>query len=103
MIQDDEETRSRLESALHVARWGSEVASGCPYASTTDLLGVADLAARSVSSAAIDEAVASPPRSGSRGSGSTASLSRSEQAASTTGDPALVAAMAAGNTAYEER
>src|SRR4051794_37738600 len=103
MIQDGVDTRSRLETALHVARWVSEVASGCPYSTPADLLGVADLAARSLSPAEIDEALASHPRIGSSGSGASASLSRSEQAASTTDDPALVAAMAAGNAAYEQR
>ena len=103
MIQDTPETRSLLETALHVSRWVSEVASGCPYTSVDDLLGVADLAARSLSSSEIEEALASHPRIGSQGSGASASLSRSEQAASATDDPALVDAMAAGNAAYEER
>ncbi|WP_081844633.1 2-oxo-4-hydroxy-4-carboxy-5-ureidoimidazoline decarboxylase [Cellulomonas sp. URHE0023] len=103
MIQDTPETRTLLDTALHVSRWVSQVASGCPYASVGDLLGAADLAARSLSSAEIDEALASHPRIGAAGSGSSASLSRSEQAASSTDDPALVAAMTAGNRAYEER
>lgn len=103
MIQDGPETRSRLETALHVSRWVSEVASGCPYDSLPDLLGVADLAARSLSAAEIEEALASHPRIGSQGSGASAALSRSEQAASATEDPVLVGAMAAGNAAYEER
>ncbi|WP_051274537.1 2-oxo-4-hydroxy-4-carboxy-5-ureidoimidazoline decarboxylase [Cellulomonas sp. URHD0024] len=103
MIQDDAQTRERLEAALHVSRWVSQVASGCPYPSVAALLDVADLAARALSPAEVDEALASHPRIGSQGSGSTASLSRAEQASSTTDDPALVAAMAAGNAAYEEQ
>ena len=103
MIQDDASTRARLETALHVSRWVSEVASGCPYSSVDELVGVADLAARSLSAAEVDEALASHPRIGSQGSGASASLSRSEQASSATDDPALVAAMASGNAAYEER
>jgi 2-oxo-4-hydroxy-4-carboxy-5-ureidoimidazoline decarboxylase len=103
MIQDTPATRSLLETALHVSRWVSEVASGCPYSSTAELVGVADLAARSLSATEIDEALASHPRIGSQGSGSSASLSRSEQAASATDDPVLVAAMAAANAEYEQR
>jgi len=103
MIQDTPANRSLLETALHVPRWVSEVASGCPYASLADLLGVADLAARSLSTSEIEEALASHPRIGAQGSGASASLSRSEQASSATDDPALVAAMAAGNAAYEQR
>lgn len=103
MIQDTPATRSRLETALHVARWVSEVASGCPYESVTELLPVADLAARSLSPAEVDEALATHPRIGSQGSGASAALSRSEQSASATDDPALVAAMAQGNVAYEQQ
>src|SRR4051794_17299694 len=103
MIQDTPETRSLLETALHVSRWVSEVASGCPYVSLDSLIGVADLAARSLSSAEVEEALSFHPRIGSAGSGSSAALSRSEQAASATDDPVLVGAMAAGNAAYEER
>ena len=103
MIQDTPTTRSRLETALHVSRWVSEVASGCPYGSVTELLPVADLAARSLSSAEVDEALATHPRIGSQGSGALAALSRSEQSASATDDPALVVAMAKGNAAYEQR
>jgi len=100
MITDDETTRSRLATALHVQRWVTEVASGCPYDDVDDLVSVADLAARRLSAAEVDEALSTHPRIGER---SDSSLSRSEQAASATDDPSLVAAMAAGNAAYEER
>lgn len=103
MIQDTPDTRASLETALHVSRWVSEVASGCPYPSVEDLVAAADLAARSLSAAEVDEALASHPRIGSAGSGSSAALSRSEQAASATDDPALVVAMTQGNADYEER
>ncbi|WP_421733005.1 2-oxo-4-hydroxy-4-carboxy-5-ureidoimidazoline decarboxylase [Cellulomonas sp.] len=99
MIDDGPETRERLATALHVARWVDEVASGCPYPSVDALVGVGDLAARSLSPAEVDEALSAHPRIGERSSG----LSAVEQAASTTDDPALVAAMADGNRAYEER
>ena len=86
-------------TALHVARWVDEVAAGCPYPSVDSLVGVADLAARSLTPAEVDEALSTHPRIGERAGG----LSASEQAASATDDPALVEAMAAGNRAYEER
>lgn len=99
MIDDGPDTRERLATALHVARWVDEVASGCPYPSVDALVGVGDLAARSLSPAEVDEALGAHPRIGERSTG----LSATEQAASTTDDPALVAAMADGNRAYEER
>ncbi|MEZ0449333.1 2-oxo-4-hydroxy-4-carboxy-5-ureidoimidazoline decarboxylase [Cellulomonas sp. ICMP 17802] len=99
MIVESAETRSRLATALHVARWVDEVAAGCPYPSVDSLVAVADLAARRLSPAEVDEALSTHPRIGEQAGG----LSRSEQAASATDDPALVEAMAAGNRAYEER
>jgi len=99
MIVDGPETRERLGTALHVRRWVDEVAAGCPYPSLDALHAVADLAARSLSPAEVDEALSAHPRIGERATG----LSRSEQSASATDDPALVEAMAVGNQAYEER
>jgi 2-oxo-4-hydroxy-4-carboxy-5-ureidoimidazoline decarboxylase len=99
MIDDGPETRERLTTALHVARWVDEVASGCPYPSVDALVGVGDLAARSLSAAEVDEALSAHPRIGERSTG----LSAAEQSASSTDDPALVAAMADGNRAYEQR
>jgi 2-oxo-4-hydroxy-4-carboxy-5-ureidoimidazoline decarboxylase len=99
MIVDEPETRERLATALHVRRWVDEVASGCPYPTVDSLVGVADLAARTLSRAEIDEALSAHPRIGEQASG----LSSAEQAASATDDPALVEAMTAGNRAYEQR
>lgn len=99
MIDDGPETRSRLATALHVTRWVDEVAAGCPYPSVDSLVGVADLAARGLTPAEVDEALAAHPRIGATSTG----LSSAEQSASATDDPALVAAMAVGNQAYEER
>ncbi len=99
MIEDGPGTRERLTTALHVGRWVDEVASGCPYPSLDALVGVADLAARSLSPAEVDEALAAHPRIGERSTG----LSTAEQAASATDDPALVEAMAQGNRDYEAR
>ena len=99
MIDDGPETRSLLATALHVPRWVDEVASGCPYPSVDALVGVADLAARSLTPAEVDEALSAHPRIGERSTG----LSSAEQAASATDDPTLVEAMTVGNRAYEER
>jgi len=99
MIDDGPETRSRLATALHVPRWVDEVASGCPYPSLDALVGVADLAARTLTPAEVDQALAAHPRIGEKASG----LSSTEQAASATDDPALIEAMAVGNETYEQR
>ena len=99
MIDDGPETRSLLATALHVRRWVDEVAAGCPYPSVDSLVGVADLAARSLTPAEVDEALAAHPRIGERSTG----LSSAEQAASATDDPALIEAMAVGNQTYEQR
>jgi 2-oxo-4-hydroxy-4-carboxy-5-ureidoimidazoline decarboxylase len=100
MIQDDPTTRARLATALHVDRWVAEVASGCPYDDLDALVAVADLAARRLTAAEVDEALSTHPRIGES---SDSALSRAEQSASATDDPALVAAMAAGNADYEAR
>ena len=99
MIDDGPETRDRLSAALHVGRWVDEVASGCPYPSVDALLGVADLAARTLTAREVDEALSAHPRIGE----ATSWLSTAEQAASATDDPALVEAMAVGNQTYEQR
>ncbi|KQT01191.1 2-oxo-4-hydroxy-4-carboxy-5-ureidoimidazoline decarboxylase [Cellulomonas sp. Leaf395] len=99
MIDDGPETRERLTTALHVARWVDEVAAGCPYPSLDALVGVADLAARGLTPAEVDEALSAHPRIGEK----TAGLSSAEQAASATEDPKLVEAMVVGNQTYEQR
>ena len=99
MIEDGPETRSRLTTALHVTRWVDEVAAGCPYPSVDSLVGVADLAARSLTPDEVDEALSTHPRIGEKAAG----LSAAEQSASATDDPALVEAMAVGNETYEQR
>jgi len=98
MIDDGPDTRARLTTALHVTRWVDEVAAGCPYPSVDALVAVADLAARSLTAAEVDEALAAHPRIGEKADG----LSSAEQAASATEDPALVEAMAVGNQTYEQ-
>ena len=98
MIDDGPDTRARLTTALHVTRWVDEVAAGCPYPSVDTLVAVADLAARSLTAAEVDEALAAHPRIGEKADG----LSSAEQAASATEDPALVEAMAVGNQTYEQ-
>src|SRR6187402_3016654 len=69
MIDDGPETRSRLATALHVPRWVDEVASGCPYPSLDALVGVADLAARTLTPAEVDQALAAHPRIGEKATG----------------------------------
>lgn len=101
----DEELRAGLSACLAVPRWVEDVASRGPYGSLADLLTVAREAATPLTAAEVDQALASHPRIGERPSGSGAShaLSRAEQRSSASDDPALAAALAAGNEAYERR
>jgi 2-oxo-4-hydroxy-4-carboxy-5-ureidoimidazoline decarboxylase len=105
MIEDTPGTRTHLLTSLHVDRWVEEVAAGAPYLDLDALVRVADRAARRLTPGEVTEALAQHPRIGERpsGGGVGAALSRQEQSAAQTDDPALVAAMAHGNRAYEER
>ena len=100
----DEEVRALLRGCLDVPRWAEEVAAGRPYGERDALLASADLAARSLSPAEVDQALAGHPRIGERpGAGHNVEASRREQAGvdPTAGDTA--ARLAAGNADYEER
>lgn len=105
MIEDTPGTRTHLRTSLHVDRWVEEVAAGAPYRDLDALVRVADRAARRLTPGEVTEALAQHPRIGElpSGAGVDAALSRREQSAAQTEDPALVAAMAHGNRAYEER
>jgi 2-oxo-4-hydroxy-4-carboxy-5-ureidoimidazoline decarboxylase len=100
----DEVARSLLRGCLAVDRWVEEVTAGRPYGHRESLLAAADLAARDLSVAEVDQALEGHPRIGERpGSGHNAEASRREQAGV---DPAAgdtAARLAAGNAAYEQR
>lgn len=100
----DDEVRALLRACLDVDRWVEEVAAGRPYGSRDSLLAAADLAARSLSLAEVEQALAGHPRIGERaGAGHNAQASAREQAGvdPTAGD--VASRLATGNAAYEER
>lgn len=99
------ELRDGLQVCLHVPRWVDDVVGRAPYSSVAELEEVARAAATPLSSAEIDQALSTHPRIGekSQGNSAAAKLSTAEQSASSSGDPALDAALADGNAAYEER
>ena len=101
----ERELREGLPACLAVPRWVDEVASGGPYASLDDLLDAAGLAATPLSPEEVDQALADHPRIGEQhaGSGAGASFSAGEQADSASDDADLVARLAEGNRAYEEK
>ena len=99
------EARERLTAALGVRRWVDEVAAGGPYESVAALEEVGARAARSLTDAELDEAVAHHPRIGDRavGEGSASQLSAGEQAGLGHADEGVDAAIARGNLVYEQR
>ncbi|GAA4101429.1 2-oxo-4-hydroxy-4-carboxy-5-ureidoimidazoline decarboxylase [Nocardioides kongjuensis] len=92
-------TRETLLGCLSVPRWADEVLAGQPYDDRAALLAAADAAARALSDAELDQALAAHPRIGERGG----ARSQREQAGvdPTAGDTAP--RLAAGNAAYEQR
>ncbi|GGK69964.1 2-oxo-4-hydroxy-4-carboxy-5-ureidoimidazoline decarboxylase [Ornithinimicrobium pekingense] len=100
----DDEVRTLLRGCLDVGRWVEEVAAGRPYGDRDSLLAAADLAARSLSPAEVEQALAGHPRIGERpGSGHNVEASAREQAGVDPSAPDVAARLAAGNAAYEER
>lgn len=95
-----------LTAALDSPRFVAEVLAEAPYASTAALLAAAARVGATLSAGELSEALAAHPRIGERpaGTGTSAELSRREQAASDADpDPALAAALAEGNAEYEHR
>lgn len=82
------------------SRWACTVAAGRPYGSRDALLAAADRALADLDDADVDEALAGHPRIGER-SGSAASTR--EQDGVLSSQDAVLAALAEGNRAYEER
>ncbi len=106
MIETSQEAlREGLSAALAVPRWVEDVASRAPFASLDELLLVAYTEATPLSGEEIAQAIAHHPRIGEKpvGQGAAQRLSRGEQASLGEEEPAVVAAIAAGNAAYERR
>jgi 2-oxo-4-hydroxy-4-carboxy-5-ureidoimidazoline decarboxylase len=96
--------RPLLAACCDVPRWVDRVLSGRPYADADALAEVADRAVRDLDEGEVAMALAAHPRIGDRASGETteANWSRGEQAG-VGDDPAVRAALAAGNREYEQR
>lgn len=101
----DSESRDRLRAALGVERWVDAVASGGPYPSVGALVAAGEAAAAELSDAELDEAVTHHPRigEGAAGDGTAIRLSADEQAGLGGAEEGTDAAIARGNTVYEQR
>lgn len=88
-----------------IPAWIDGVVAGRPYRSVEKLTAHAAALAEGWTRDDLDAALAHHPRIGQRpaGSGDEAAASRREQAAMTDADAGVTAAIAAGNSAYEQR
>ena len=100
-----EVTRDQLLACLSVPRWADDVLAGAPYDDRRSLLARADDAARELSEAELEQALAGHPRIGERAAaGHNAAASAREQAGVvSTGSTDVTERLVAGNRAYEER
>jgi OHCU decarboxylase len=100
----DSEAKSTLATCLDVPRWIEDVASDRPYESAPAVLHRARASASSLTDAEISAALARHPRIGEQaGAEHDADFSEREQAAVGDADPAVTAAIRAGNAEYESR
>jgi 2-oxo-4-hydroxy-4-carboxy-5-ureidoimidazoline decarboxylase len=86
-----------LHQVCAAPRWAREVAASRPHPDVASLQATAEV---SLTDADLDEAMAGHPRIGDRTAGG---ASRREQSGVAGADPAVLAALADGNRAYEER
>ncbi|MFC7485919.1 2-oxo-4-hydroxy-4-carboxy-5-ureidoimidazoline decarboxylase [Knoellia sp. CPCC 206453] len=101
---DPTEAKRQLAACLDVDRWVDDVEAGRPYAARQALVDSADRAARELTDAEVDAALAGHPRIGERAqAGHNVEASAREQAAVDRSDAEVAARLHAGNTAYEER
>jgi 2-oxo-4-hydroxy-4-carboxy-5-ureidoimidazoline decarboxylase len=93
-----------LLACCDVPSWAAAVAEGRPYADVDAALAVADKAARRLSPAEVDRALAAHPRLGERAEGQAteAAWSRGEQSG-VSRDERTAVALLEGNRTYEER
>lgn len=92
--------RDVLLGCCRAARWAKKVAAGRPYTSLDSLL---TRAAAALTDEDVTEALAGHPRIGDAGARTHGSWSRGEQAGVSGSGDAVLAGLAAGNRAYEER
>ena len=97
----DDEARALLRACLSAPGWAERVLAGRPYQSRERLLAAADEAARELSPADLEAALAGHPRIGERAAaGHNAAASAREQSGVEAGDQDR---LVAGNRAYEDR
>lgn len=100
----DAELLELLLACCDVPRWAEAVRDGRPYADAREALSVADAAARRLSDAEVDRALAAHPRIGEQpgGSGAASEWSEQEQSA-VSSDEVTRRELLEHNRAYEER
>jgi 2-oxo-4-hydroxy-4-carboxy-5-ureidoimidazoline decarboxylase len=99
-----DQLRPQLAACCDVPRWVDRILTGRPYGEVAALTEVADLAARDLTDAEVAQALAAHPRIGDRATGNTTEADWSRKEQSGVGDdPAVRAAITAGNHAYEAR
>lgn len=103
-VLDPTDAKRQLAACLDVGRWVDDVEAGRPYAARRALLDAADRAARRLTDAEVESALAGHPRIGERArAGHNGEASAREQAAVDRSDAEVAARLLAGNAAYEER
>jgi 2-oxo-4-hydroxy-4-carboxy-5-ureidoimidazoline decarboxylase len=96
----DGQARSTLLACCSALHWADEVAAGRPYPSLAALLDRADTA---LTAEDVSQALAGHPRIGQAPSQSHSSWSKGEQAGVAASSDQVLADLAEGNRAYEER
>ena len=100
----EEDLRRDLLACCDVPRWADEVLGGRPYEDVESLYAVADAAARRLTVAEVDRALAAHPRIGERAPSTSSGAGWSREEQSGVGpDDGTRAALVEGNRAYEER
>lgn len=96
----EDELRTALLSCCHAPAWAERVLARRPFGDLPTLLAVSDEELAATDEADVDRALAAHPRIGEKPAGAD---SQREQSAVLAGDPAVLAKLADGNRAYEER
>jgi 2-oxo-4-hydroxy-4-carboxy-5-ureidoimidazoline decarboxylase len=101
---DPGDLRAALLACCYVPQWADAVIAGRPYADEDALLATADRAARDLTDAQVERALAAHPRIGerARGSGTGSAWSRQEQS-EVSRDAGTQAALVEANRDYEDR
>jgi 2-oxo-4-hydroxy-4-carboxy-5-ureidoimidazoline decarboxylase len=101
----DERARAELLACCSSPAWAADMLAGRPYGSVDALLSRADRAVTGLSDAELDAALAGHPKIGERADPDhdARGWSRQEQSKVDGAAPAVLRALATGNTAYERR